>query len=188
MGLFQFRYMPFGLTGAPSSSQRLMNQLLRNLPFVTIYIDDKLVHSANVYEHAQHLRQVFDHLKEANLSLRGSKCHIAMSKVSHVFSSAGMSSDQQKVAAVSEWRTPTSVEEVRKFIGFASYYLPYIQDITKRLHNLTLKQAQFIWSDECDEVFNTLRPNLFKLQYLLTPSLTELHLSLYCKLMPVLWV
>ena len=99
MGLFQFRYMPFGLTGAPSSFQRLMNQLLRNLPFVTVYIDDILVHSANVYEHAQHLRQVFDHLKEANLSLRGSKCHIAMSKVSylgHVFSSAGMSSDQQK--------------------------------------------------------------------------------------------
>ena len=60
MGLFQFRYMPFGLTGAPSSFQRLMNQLLRNLPFVTVYIDDILVHSANVYEHAQHLRQVFD--------------------------------------------------------------------------------------------------------------------------------
>ena len=180
MGLFQFRYMPFGLTGAPSSFQRLMNQLLRNLPFVTVYIDDILVHSANVYEHAQHLRQVFDRLKEANLSLRGSKCHIAMSKVSylgHVFSSAGMSPDQQKVAAVSEWRTATSVEEVQKFIGLASYYRQYIQgfsDIAKPLHNLTLKQARFIWSDECDEAFNTLKTKL-KLQCLLTPSLTELH-------------
>ena len=125
MGLFQFRCMPFGLSGAPSSFQRLMNQLFRDLPFVTVYIDDILVHSDNRYEHAQHLRQVFAHLSEANLSLRGSKCHIAMSKVSylgHVFSSAGMSPDQQKVAAVSDWKTPTSVEEVRKFIGLASYY------------------------------------------------------------------
>ena len=99
MGLFQFRCVPFGLTGAPSSFQRLMNQLFRDLPFVTVYLDDILVHSANKHQHAQHLRQVFDRLSEANFSLRGSKCHIAMSRVSylgHVFSSAGMSPDQKK--------------------------------------------------------------------------------------------
>ena len=176
MGLFQFRRMPFGLTGAPSSFQRLMNQLFRDLPFVTVYIDDILVHSANRYEHAQHLRQVFAHLSEANLSLRGSKCHIAMSKVSylgHVFSSAGMSPDQQKVAAVSDWKTPTSVEEVRKFIGLASYYRRYIQgfsDIAKPLHNLTLKQAQFVWSDECDKAFNTLKNKLVQAPVLAYPQ------------------
>ena len=47
MGLFQFCRMPFGLAGAPSSFQRLMNQIFRGLPFVTTYIDDVLVHSAN---------------------------------------------------------------------------------------------------------------------------------------------
>ena len=100
MGLFQLRYMPFGLTGAPSSFQRLMNQLLRSLPFFTVYIDDILVHSANVYEHVQHLRQVFGHFKEANLSLRGSKYHMAMSTVSylgHVFSSAGCHQTSKKL-------------------------------------------------------------------------------------------
>jgi len=48
MGLFQFKCMPFGLTGAPGS----LNQLLRDLPFVTVYIDDILVHSANQHQHA----------------------------------------------------------------------------------------------------------------------------------------
>jgi len=142
IGLFQFKCMPFGLTGAPSSFQRLMNQLLRDLPFVTVYIDDILVHSANQRQHAQHLQQVFDHLSEANLTLRGSKCHIALSQVSylgHVFSAAGMSPDPQKVSAVSNWTTPTTIEEVRNFIGFASYYRCCIQgfsDIAKPLHNL----------------------------------------------------
>ena len=173
MGLFQLRYMPFGLTGVPSSFQRLMNQLLRNLPFFTAYIDDILVHSANVY--VQHLRQVFGHFKEANLSLRGSKYHMAMSTVSylgHVFSSAGMSPDQQKVT-VSEWRTVTSMEEVQKFIGLASYYRRYIQgfsNIAKPLHNLASKQAQFIWSDECDKTFNTLKTKFVQAPVLTYPQ------------------
>jgi len=130
MGLFQFKCMPFGLTGTLSSFQQLMNQLLRDLPFVTVYIDDILVHSANQRQHAQHLHQVFAHLSEANLTLRGSNCHIALSQVSylgHVFSAAGISPDPQKVSTVSNWTTPTAVEEVRKFIGLASYYCRYIQ-------------------------------------------------------------
>ena len=72
---------------------------------MSLYINDILVHSANRHQHAQHLRQVFVCLSETNLSLRGSKCHIAMSQVfylGHVFSSAGMSPDQQKVSAVSD--------------------------------------------------------------------------------------
>ena len=82
-----------------------MNQLLRDLPFVTVYLDDILVHLTNKHQHAQHLRQVFDRLSEANLSLRDSKCYMAMSKVSYlglVFSSAGMSPDQQEVSVVSD--------------------------------------------------------------------------------------
>ena len=46
VGLFQFWRMPFGLTGVPGTFQRLMDKVLRGLPFVTIYIDDILVHSA----------------------------------------------------------------------------------------------------------------------------------------------
>ena len=92
---------------------------------------------------------MFDRLSEANLTLRGSKCNIAMSKVSypgHVFSSAGMSPDPQKVSVVSDWTIPNSVKEVRKFIGLASYYHRYIQgfsDIARSLHNLTQKQVKF---------------------------------------------
>ena len=65
--------MPFGLTGALSSFQRLVNELLMDLPCVTVSIDDILVYSANRHQHTQHLRQVFDRISEVNLSLRGSK-------------------------------------------------------------------------------------------------------------------
>ena len=150
--------------------------MLRDLPFVTVYIDDILVHSTNSQQHAQHLRQVFDGLSEANLTLRGCKCHIALSTVSylgHVFSSTGMSTDPKKVSAVNNWTTPTSVEEVHKFIGLASYYRRYIQgfsDIAKPLYNLTQKQTQFVWSDECDKAFNMLKNKLVQAPILAYPQ------------------
>ena len=55
MGLFQFKRMPFGLTGAPSSFQRLMDRVLRGLPFVTTYLDNILIHSPDEITHCEHL-------------------------------------------------------------------------------------------------------------------------------------
>ena len=144
MGLFQFRYMPFGLIGAPGSFQRMMNQLLRNLPFVTVYIDDIFIHSTNKHQYAQYLQQMFNRLSETNLTLRGCKCHTALSSVSylgHVFSSTVMSPDPRKDTAVRDWATPTSVEEIRKFIRLTSYYRHYMQgfsDIAKPLNKSKL--------------------------------------------------
>ena len=88
MGLYQFRRMPFGLTGAPSSFQRLMDNVLRGLPFVTIYLNDILIHSQSLLLHKQHLRTVFNRLAAAGLTLRGKKCHIGLKNVcylGHVF-------------------------------------------------------------------------------------------------------
>ena len=95
--------MPFGLTGAPSFFQRTMNQLIccfEDYHFVNIYIDNILIHLANKSQHALHLRQVFELLNEANLTLRGSRCHLAKSEVAYVFFATGMSPDHYKVVAV----------------------------------------------------------------------------------------
>ncbi len=111
MGLFQFRRMPFGLAGAPGSFQRLMDKIFRGLPFGTTYIDDVLVHSVDEETHKNHLRQVFQRLQEAGLTLRGRKCHIGMTEVSylgHVFSSAGMSRCRlrnETVSPLPPWET-----------------------------------------------------------------------------------
>ena len=54
MGLYQFHRMPFGLTGAPGSFQRLMDSILRGLPFATTYIDDVLIFSPTLEQHVEH--------------------------------------------------------------------------------------------------------------------------------------
>ena len=132
MGLFQFCRMPFGLTGAPSSFQRLMDNILRGLSFVTIYLDDILVHSRDEKMHCQHLNEVFQRLAAAGLTLRG-KCHICLSHVSylgHVFTGLGMLPDPQKIEAIVQRGQPTDATAVRQFLGLASYYRRYIQKLS----------------------------------------------------------
>ena len=176
MGLFEFTRMPFGLTGAPSTFQRMMNKIFRGLPFVTTYIDDIMVHSATPEEHCHHLQQVFEKLRQAGLTLKGKKCKVAMSEVhylGHVFSEAGMTPDNQKIVAIQDWPTPTTVKEVRRFLGLASYYRRYIPnfaDISKPLNDLTQKNVSFEWSITCEAAFRALKAKLITAPILAYPQ------------------
>ena len=166
LGLFQFRRMPFGLTGAPASFQRLMDTILRDLPFVTTYLDDVLIHSPSTEEHESHLKVVFDRLQSAGLTLRGGKCSIGVCQVrylGHVFSARGMEPDSNKISAVCEWATPTNSSDLRSFLGLASYYRRYIKcfaDIASPLYQLTNKGAVFVWNDVCQSAFTQLKQKL----------------------------
>ena len=176
LGLFHFKRMPFGLTGAPGSFQRLMDKVLRGLNFVTTYLDDVLVHSKSKDEHIKHLNVVFSRLKNAGLTLRGSKCHIGHDKVyylGHVFSEQGMRPNEGKVRVVKEWPTPKNPSEVRQFLGLASYYRRYIQSfatIAASLHELTQKDVSFRWTSECDHAFNLLKEKLTQAPILVYPQ------------------
>ena len=166
MGLYEFCRMPFGLTGAPSSFQRLMDKTLHGFPFVTIYLDDILIHSNNVQVHAQHLKVVFQRLQNAGLTLRGTKCHIGLPSVrylGHIFSAKGMSPDPSKVQDITDWPTPTNPTEVRQFLGLASYYRRYILNFSNTagpLYSLTQKNVPFTWDLACNEAFDTLKSHL----------------------------
>ena len=175
MGLFEFTRMPFSLTGAPSSIQRLMDKLFRDLPYVTTYIDDVLVHSSSEELHIQHLQEVLRRLKAARLTLRGKKCHIGMTEVpylGHVFLVTGMAPDQEKVQAINEWPIPSNVTEIRHFLGLASYYRRYIHQfsyIAAPLHSLTQKNVKFVWTPACQSAFITLKEKLMQAPILVYP-------------------
>ena len=146
LGLFQFCRMPFGLSGAPGSFQRLMDMLFRDFSFVTTYLDDVLVHSRTVAEHKEHLRAMFDKLESAGLTLNGSKCTIGTNQVKylgHVFSFNGMEPDPSKTSAVCNWSTPSDTSNLCSFLGLASYYRRCIHnfaEIATPLYQLTNRE------------------------------------------------
>ena len=179
MGLYEFCRMPFGLSGAPGSFQRLMDKILHGLSFVVIYLDDILIHSTDARQHADHLRQVFHRLHSAGLTLKGSKCHIGMHSVSylgHIFSASGMAPDPKKTQAIEQWPTPANVKDVRQFLGLASYYRRYIKNfanIAAPLHEITQKSAQFSWNQECKEAFSILKQCLLQSPILVFPNFSS---------------
>ena len=172
MGLFQFKRMPFGLCGASSTFQRLMNTVMRGLPYVTTYQNDVLIHSPSEETHKKHQHKA---LRQAGLTLHVSKCQIGVAQVvylGHVFSAEGMTPDNSKVQAVQEWPRLRDATEVRQFIGLASYYRRYIQhfaDIARPLHRLTQKDTTYCWSEECEQAFRNLKTKLTEAPILAYP-------------------
>ncbi|KAG1925231.1 thy-1 membrane glycoprotein [Pimephales promelas] len=167
-GLFECNVMPFGLCNAPATFQRLMDRVLAGLQGETclVYLDDIIVLAKDVPEMLQRLSQVFQRLKQANLKLKPAKCCLFRRQVfylGHIVSEHGVATDPNKVSKVQAWPTPTSVQEVRRFIGLASYYRRFVKDfasIAEPLHNLTKKNAHFQWHAEHQAAFDTLKHHL----------------------------
>ena len=177
-GSFQYRTMPFGLCNAGATFQRLMDVVLNglSLQICLAYLDDVIVFSRDLDEHLLRLRRVFERLQNAGLKVKPSKCKILQRQVSflgHVIDSDGISTDPEKIRAVTDWPTPNSVRDVRAFIGLASYYRRFVQDfaaIAAPLHQLMRKNARFQWNSEHHEAFERLKRALVEAPVLVTPN------------------
>ena len=182
-GLYEFRVMPFGLCNAPATFQRLMQKILAGLggdtPFCDVYIDDIIVFSSNLRDHISHLEQVFSRLRRAGLKLHLGKCQFGCPEVlylGHIISAAGVAPNPEKVAAVRDFPTPTSVQTVRQFLGLASYYRRFIRNFAKiasPLHALTRQDVPFVWTLSCQNSFQQLKDHLISAPVLVYPDFTK---------------
>ena len=128
--------MSFGLTNAPATFQRLMESCLgeSHLNWCIIYLDDIIVFSWTPEKHLHRLKAVFNKLRAARLKLKPPKCDLFKQQINylgHVISKEGVSTDSEKIKSVTEWPQPTTVTEVRSFLGFVSYYRRFIQNFPK---------------------------------------------------------
>ena len=132
-GLWTWKVLPFGLTSAPATFERLMEQVLKGLQWKTLllYLDDVIVYSPDIDSHLDRLAEVLDRFRAAGLKLKPAKCELLQQQVKylgHVVSAQGVATDPEKVEAVKDWKTPTCVSEVRAFLGFVGYYRRFIPD------------------------------------------------------------
>ncbi|KAI0493363.1 hypothetical protein KFK09_023479 [Dendrobium nobile] len=180
-GHYEFLVMPFGVTNAPAIFMDLMNRVFREYldQFVIVFIDDILVYSASEDEHARHLRIVLETLRRHQLYAKFSKCEFWLKSISflgHVVSGEGISVDPQKIQAVADWPRPTTVFEVRSFLGMAGYYRKFVKgfsQISTPLTRLTQKSVPFVWTPECEASFQRLKECLTSAPVLALPSGTE---------------
>lgn len=150
-GHFQFKVLCFGLTNAPATFQHAMNTAFRDClgKFVLVYLDDILVFSENEQEHLEHLRHVLDILRQQKYYAKMSKCEFMKSEVpflGHLVSASGVRVDPRKVAAIRDWPQPSTLTQVRSFLGLANYFRKFMQgyaSLSSPLSDLTRKEVPF---------------------------------------------
>ena len=177
-GHFEFLVMPFGLTNAPTAFMDLMNRIFRPYldQFVIVFIDDILIYSGSGEEYAEHLRIILQTLREHRLYAKLSKCQFWLDSVAflgHIVSAEGVSVDPQKVEAILNWKPPTSVTEIRSFLGLVGYYRKFVEGFSKiaaPLTRLTRKEEPFLWSETCQQRFDELKRRLTSAPVLTLPS------------------
>ena len=161
----RFVTMPFGLCNAPGTFQRLMEKVLHGLLYrcVLVYLDDIIVYSRTLADHLGHLRQVFHRIQEHGLKLKPKKCALFQEEVcylGHIVSPTGVAVNPDQVTRVQGWKPPTTVRQVRSFLGLANYYRQYVPQFGKTaepLIRLTDAGRAFVWSPECQEAFLALK-------------------------------
>ena len=180
-GNYQFKVMPFGLTGAPATFQREMNRILFPFigKFVFNFIDDILIYSKSIEEHISHIRQVLEVFRQHKLKINIEKCAFMQTEVEvlgHKASVKGLSPQDSKIKAIKEWVAPVDVHELRSFLGAVGYYRNFIDkyaQISAPLCKLLRKNVKYKWNNEHQQSFDLLKEKLINAPILKYPSFNQ---------------
>ena len=177
-GQYMFKRMAMGLRNAPLTFTRLMNSVLTGLlgNSVFCYLDDVIVASKNVTEHLDTLSQVLSRFAKAGLTLKLEKCSFlkrAIKFLGHRVDIDGIHTLDDKIRAVCNFPTPTNPDQIRSFIGLAGFYRQFIRNFSKiaqPLTSLLKKNVVFVWNDEQEKAFDTLKQALCNAPVLAFPD------------------
>jgi hypothetical protein len=129
--LFEWLVMPFGLTNAPATFMRMMDDILRPFTntFVVVYLDDILIYSKTWAKHLQHIQQVLHTLRQHKLYANLEKCSFGMDRVhylGYIIDQHGVHVDPAKIQVICDWPAPTTLTELRSFLGLANFYRKFV--------------------------------------------------------------
>ena len=168
-GLFVFTRTPFGLKNAGQDFQRLMDEILGDVPRVFVYIDDILVASETVDQHLGDLRHTFETLRDNGLVINKKKCLLGRSSIEflgyHV-DSTGISPLPHRVEAIRKIPPPTTIKELQSFLGMINYYRRFIAHAAHHMHALFEllkgKPKTLPWAKPQQQSFDAIKEALAK--------------------------
>ncbi|GBG74426.1 hypothetical protein CBR_g18838 [Chara braunii] len=187
-GGLQWVRCPMGICNAPATFQRAMNVTFQNFVnktwltqgminfCVIVYMDDVLVYSKTYHGHAQHIEWTLGALRDVGFKIALEKSEFFLSEIlflGYMLTRGGLRPDSRKVTAVKDAPVPTSLMQVRAFLGLASYYRRFIKGfaaIARPLTNLLRKDQPLNWDAECEQAFTTLKDALATTPILIRPD------------------
>ena len=166
-GQYEYCSMPFGLTNAPRVFQRFMNRVLAPVrSCAAAYLDDILLHSADLDAALQDLESVLKVLRDEGLTLNLKKCAFLQRTASFLgfeVSAGQVKPGSRKIDAVKDFPRPVSVHNVRQFLGLTGYFRHFIKDYASKARPLTLllqKDLTWSWGPDQENAFQALQKEL----------------------------
>ncbi|UYV67129.1 hypothetical protein LAZ67_4004017, partial [Cordylochernes scorpioides] len=187
-GLFEFNVMSFGLRNATATFQIFMHEVLRNLDFAFVYLDDILVASKTEEEHYSHLETLFSRLNSYGLRINLSKSKFLVQEIDflgYLITSHGVKPLPTKVKAILEYKKPKTVHELRIFLGMLNFYRTFLNNAAETqaiLHEYLRgakkkNRSEIKWTEEAEVQFEKCKQALANTALLAYPD-TELPISL----------
>ncbi|XP_055633129.1 uncharacterized protein LOC129773540 [Toxorhynchites rutilus septentrionalis] len=164
-GMFRFTRLMFGVNCAPEIFQREMTRILEGVENIIVYIDDVLVFAKTLEELRKTVTRVLKIFKTNNLTLNAKKCEFdrtAIKFLGHELDKEGFHVDEEKIKSIRNFREPTTVSELRSFLGLASYISPHVQnfaDITSPLWTIITTKS-WSWGPPQSHAFRVVKERI----------------------------
>ena len=175
-GLFIFPRTPFGLKNAGQDFQRLMDEILGDIPRVYVYIDDILVASETQEQHLEDLENVFKTLSANGMVIQRTKCVLGKSSLEFLgyrVDSNGITPLAEKVEAIRSTKPPTSIKELQRWLGMVGYYRKFLPKAASHLFHLFEalkgKPKTLAWTPDCQKSFDETKEALAQASMLFHP-------------------
>lgn len=178
-GLFSYTVLPYGLRNSGATFQRLMNLVVSGLEGCAVYLDDVVIYSNSWEEHVCRVQALFERLVWARLTVNLAKCEFAKATVTYLGKVVGQGfvrPVEAKIQAVTRFPQPSTKKELMRFLGMAGYYRAFCKNfsaVVSPLTNLLKAKAEFIWSTQCQEAFDTVKALLCSSPVLAAPNFTK---------------
>ena len=164
VGTLLSNVMQMGDCNGPSTFQRLMSRIfIRQIGrFVFVYLDDIFIYSASIEEHEEHLKIVFEILRENHLFLSKDKIDlysVHMDCLGHIIDDEGIHVDMDKMRSIRDWPTPRNYNDIQRFVGLVNYVAQFMPDVTSYTSPLTgmSSQATFTWNPIHQRCFDMIK-------------------------------
>jgi hypothetical protein len=178
-GLYEWLVMLFGLTNAPSTFMRLMNEVLREFirKFVIVYLDDILVFSKTMAKNLKHLATMMQRLQQEKLLINMKKSSFMKTDLIYlgfIISTDELRMDPDKVEVIKNWPSPKNIFDVRSFHGLASFYRKFIRNFSgisaPMMDTVKKRHTSFHWTKEDEKSFNLLKRKNMEQPVLVLPD------------------
>lgn len=178
-GLYEYLVMPFGMKNAPATFQRMMTEVVKGLDGCGVYIDDIIIFTSDWKEHMKVIKQLFERLSAAELTVNLRKCDFARATVTYLGHEVGggmVRPIEAKVEAISKFPIPKTKKELMRFLGMAGYYRKFCRNFASVISPLTellRHNAKYEWSDLCNSAFCRVKTMLSTSPVLCTPDFSQ---------------